>query len=372
MCSSVRAAPSITEPSSGRGGSASLAAGPVAASPLVGQWPWGRSPLSVFSPGAVFMPTPTTFFTQKQVSSEVLGQDTYFGDVLVPAGAFVQQAEYATLCTAPGCMNLNVLTPEQNAQIHDEVLNRGIEVSRLDPQNYLVQCDSAQRHVWKWSLMGDGLPMSPEVADQYRAAGVSIIPTLQAENPAYRDPTYPGTGPCMTADITNAFDPAFGYSPSYFDWVTRLVTAYADIMPMIVIENEVDQDGNTWCESAGVREGYRKMVVTAKYAVRQAGANVLVADSGMMGGDWIRLALVDLVAERAAIVNAGQTPSAELEHQILELISQKYTAIPLTTAGDVDWAAIESGAAGTDTPTTAKRPRGHPPAQRRRHRPRPG
>ncbi|MFQ5461625.1 MAG: hypothetical protein ACE5E5_03260 [Phycisphaerae bacterium] len=279
----------------------------------------------------------------------VVSEDTYFGDVLVPAGAFVRLAEYAPVCSVSDCMNLNVLTPEENAQIHDDVLNRGTEVSRLDPQNYLSQHDSARRHVWKWGFLGDGLPIPLANVDLFRAAGVSIIPTLQADNPDYRDPTYPGTGPCMTADFTDVFDPAFGYSPVYFDWVTQLVTAYADIMPIIVIENEVDQDLNTWCEPNGVREGYRKMVVTAKYAIRQAGVDVLVADSGMMGGSWIRMALVDLVAERAAIVSAGQTPSVELEHQILELISQKFTAIPLTPTEEVDWAAIEIAAAAMNT-----------------------
>ncbi|MFQ5425018.1 MAG: hypothetical protein ACE5F9_13705, partial [Phycisphaerae bacterium] len=61
------------------------------------------------------------------MSSGVLSEDTYYGGVLVPAGAFVRQAEYAVACSAPECMNLYVLTPEQNAQIHDEVLNRGGE-----------------------------------------------------------------------------------------------------------------------------------------------------------------------------------------------------------------------------------------------------
>ncbi len=348
---SEKAVPSSTEHSSVGGESASLETGLVAAAPPVKKWTRGRSPLSVFTPGAVFMPTATTFYTEKKITSAVLQSDTYIGGVLVPAGAFVQQAEYKTVCTPPDCISLYVLTPEQNAQIHDEVLNRGIEVSRLDPQNYLAQRGSSQRHVWKWSLMGDGLPIPLADVDLYRAAGVSIIPTLQADNPAYRDPTYPGNGSCLTADITDVFDPAFGYSPSYFDWVMRLVTAYADIMPIIVIENEVDQDGNTWCEPVGVREGYRKMVVTAKYAIRQAGVDVLVADSGMMGGSWIRMALVDLVAERAAIVKLGQTPPPEMEQQILELISQKYTEIPLTTGGDVDWTAIENAAASMNTPS---------------------
>jgi len=343
------ATPSTAEPSSGGDGSASLAADTAATSPPMEKRPRGRSPLSVFSPGSVFIPTANTFFTEKKVRSYFIEHDTYYGGVFIPAGSTLRQAEYDVRCSAQDCINLNVMTPEQIAQVHDKILNRGNEISRLDPQNYMAQRGSAQRQVWRWSFLGDDLPIPPENIDLYRAAGVSIIPTLQADNPAYRDQRFPGNGPCMTADITDEFDSAFGYSRLYFDWVTRLVTTYADIMPMITIENEVDQDGNTWCEPTGVRAGYRKMVVTAKYAIQQAGVNVLVADSGMMGDSWIRLTLVDLVAERAAIVEHGQPVPPELEHQILELISQIATEIPLTQAGDVDWAAIENATTKMNT-----------------------
>ena len=92
-----------------------LAADRAAAAPVASSTQ-SRSPLTVLSPGVVFIPAAPSFFSEKQVQAGNIGQDTYIGGVFVPAGAYVRQAEYASVCSAPDCITLQTLTP-QNGMI---------------------------------------------------------------------------------------------------------------------------------------------------------------------------------------------------------------------------------------------------------------
>ncbi len=316
---------------------------------LPGSGPWPMTPVSVFTMSSVYpQHAPgATFFTGKKTQNFTPTQDTWFGGFLVPAGTTVKVSQYSNSCDTLPCISLapGQLSNADATAFNQAVLTRSDgTASRLDIAQYLGQSGAASREVWRWSVLGDSLPNTSEDVALMRAANLKLMPTISADRADLRHPGFPldAGRACVPFDLQDTFDERFGYSELYFDWVTSLLNLYGDVMPVLIIENEVDQDGNTWCEPLGVRDGYAKMVITAKYAVRQAGSSTRIADSGMMGGSWARMTFLDLMEQRQAIIADGGTPPAALDDEILEVGSQFTTVIPVTNTGDVDWDAVDA------------------------------
>ncbi len=320
---------------------------------LPGRGPWPMTPVSVFTMSSVYPQhaAGATYFSGKKNQNFTAAQDVWFGGFFVPAGTTVKLSEYSNTCDTLPCISLQPLGDEPLDSADAAAFNQAVldksdgTVSRLDISQYLGQPGASTRWVMRWSELSDEVPPgAAEAIALMRAANLKLMPTISADRVDLRHPDFPlsAGGPCILYDFTDTFDERFGYSKLYFDWVTGLLNLYGDVLAVLNIENEVDQDGNTWCEPLGVRDGYAKMVITAKYAVRQAGSSTRITDSGMMGVSWARMAFVDLMEQRQAIVQAGGTPPAALDAEILELGSQFQTTIPVTDTGDVDWPVINA------------------------------
>ncbi len=89
-------------------------------------------------------------------------------------------------------------------------------------------------------------------------------------------PSHPPT------DLSTTFDPAYGYSETYYDFVASFVTHYRDRLDRITIENEA----NTFVFWAGSMDDYWRVVVTAAKAVDDVAPAILVFDSGLGSGAW--------------------------------------------------------------------------------------
>lgn len=83
-------------------------------------------------------------------------------------------------------------------------------------------------------------------------------------------------------DLEATYNPAHGYSASYYDFVYQWVSRYGDVIDRITIENEVNA-ANFWESQIN---GYRRILATARKAALDANPNVLVFESGMGSGSW--------------------------------------------------------------------------------------
>jgi len=169
------------------------------------------------------------------------------------------------------------------------------------------------------------------ILERFREAGRTVIPTLGLDAPYLRPracaPAFNGGqkfGSWAANDTEASWDPEFGYSPTVYAFMKTFAKNYQGFIPMVVLENEVDQVGNTWCDHIGndpeasysftpnnpqyaSRTHYVNMLATVKKAFMDAASEynethpqnsvprILVADSGMMGGSYAWLTLGGLV-----------------------------------------------------------------------------
>lgn len=83
-------------------------------------------------------------------------------------------------------------------------------------------------------------------------------------------------------DLSATFDATHAFSESYYDFVFHVVSTFGDRIDRVTIENEVNAR-NFWEDSI---DEYRRLLVTARKAVRDANPSVMVFDSGMGSGSW--------------------------------------------------------------------------------------
>jgi hypothetical protein len=120
--------------------------------------------------------------------------------------------------------------------------------------------------------------------DQAEALGIGLIPVVAVgqcwasgfEAPGSVWPSYPPT------DLQTTYDPVFAYSESYYDFIYHFAQHYDDRIDRVTIENEV----NTTQFWAGSGDEYVRLLATARKAVDDAGAAVLIYDSGLGSGSW--------------------------------------------------------------------------------------
>jgi len=119
---------------------------------------------------------------------------------------------------------------------------------------------------------------SADAADQNVSAVVKIGQMWASgfEEPGDYAPSYP------PVDLQTEFDPVYGHSRSYYDFIFNFVEHYRDRIDRITIENEA----NTLVFWAGTMDDYRRVLATAAKAVEDVAPEILVFDSGLGSGSW--------------------------------------------------------------------------------------
>ena len=121
-------------------------------------------------------------------------------------------------------------------------------------------------------------------------------------------------------DLQDTFDPVFGYSQLYYDFIFNVCTFYRGRIDRLTIENEV----NTQEFWTGSLEDYRKILATAAKAVEDAAPEILLFESGLGSGSWG-------VAMAEHMHQSGDFSEAE----ILQFVNEYYeynTLAPLSFA----------------------------------------
>jgi hypothetical protein len=136
--------------------------------------------------------------------------------------------------------------------------------------------------------------------DRFAAAGGKIVPTIKTtggkwefwavESPLDATQIAEVAHDCswMPKDMQTEFDWHYGYSETYYDFISQVLWRYRGSLDVIVIENEENGDG-FWCSTgeydhdmAGMA-GYVKMLVTAKKAIQDVAPEVKLANGGLVG-----------------------------------------------------------------------------------------
>jgi len=92
-------------------------------------------------------------------------------------------------------------------------------------------------------------------------------------------PEWPSHPP---SDLQLDFDPGYGYSETYYDFIFRFCEFFRGRIDRITIENEV----NTNVFWAGTMDEYDRVLATAAKAVEDVAPEILVFDSGLGSGSW--------------------------------------------------------------------------------------
>jgi len=83
-------------------------------------------------------------------------------------------------------------------------------------------------------------------------------------------------------DLKTSFNPQYGYSRTYYNFIKKVAVRYKGKLKIVVIENEVTAD-NFW---DGTMDEYLRLVATAKKAFNEVDPQVKIADSGLASGVW--------------------------------------------------------------------------------------
>lgn len=120
--------------------------------------------------------------------------------------------------------------------------------------------------------------------DQAASEGINVSPIiaigkLWANGFEGQEATWPSYPP---SDIQDTFDPVYGYSESYYNFVSSFLGEYKDRIDRVTIENEA----NTQEFWRGTVDDYRKILATAYKARNDSAPDVLIFDSGLGSGSW--------------------------------------------------------------------------------------
>ncbi len=89
-------------------------------------------------------------------------------------------------------------------------------------------------------------------------------------------------------DLLDTFDPTYGYSESYYDYIYTFVDHYSGRIDRITIENEINTDEFWYTGDSPTNTAlkYIRILTTARMASNDADPDILVLDSGMGSGSW--------------------------------------------------------------------------------------
>ena len=171
---------------------------------------------------------------------------------------------------------------------------------------------------WRWLEPEDGrFVWSGGAARRIAAAeerGLIVLPVLKIGRgwasgfspPQRGDPSVP------PIDLSDRWDDAYGYSPSYYDFVYRVIEHWRGHFPYVIIENEANAE-NFW---AGTAEEYLRVLATAYKAAHDADPEIRVADSGIASGAW------------GVCIARDRLDSGEPPEEVLAFLQSYYRRMP--------------------------------------------
>jgi len=278
--------------------------------------------------------------------------------------------------------------PEKNVRLYPELFDPIIFPALVpgDPNGLSVLRPGFLRQNLQWTHFQSaaGAPFVPTTSFKDNAAvGATVIPTLQIKGatwtrPASCDPKHNGGqtfGSWAAKDTSATWNPVYGYSKLVYDFMKAFALAHQIEVHTVVIENEVDQSGNTWCDyiennplnvqpwSANYqfqsnnnpyasRANYVRTLATAKKAFIDAAAeynalpatapitHIRVADSGMMGSSITALALNYLITKPDYIPTDGVLSTTE--KNVFELADDLISVSFKDANNNLNWAGAAS------------------------------
>ena len=129
--------------------------------------------------------------------------------------------------------------------------------------------------------------------EQSLAKGIRVIPVIRTVGAdwAIKTPSQSCSSP--PKDLGNIFSEDYGYSKSYYNFISEVAKRYKGKFPIVVIENEVTAE-NFWCGDMGE---YLHLVATAKKAFQDVDPDVKIADSGIPSGVWGMVMAKELIEQ---------------------------------------------------------------------------
>jgi hypothetical protein len=113
--------------------------------------------------------------------------------------------------------------------------------------------------------------------DMSLAKGIKVIPVIRTVGAGWALKTQSQSCSSPPKDLTKTFNENYGYSKSYYHFISEVARHYKGKFQIVVIENEVTAK-NFWC---GSMNEYLRLVATARKAFKDVDPNVKIADSGI-------------------------------------------------------------------------------------------
>lgn len=113
--------------------------------------------------------------------------------------------------------------------------------------------------------------------EQNLAKGIKVIPVIRTVGTKWAIKTPFQSCSSPPKDLETTFNKEYGYSKSYYNFISEVAKRYKGKFPIVVIENEVVAK-NFWC---GTMDEYLRLVATAKKAFHDINSDVKIANSGI-------------------------------------------------------------------------------------------
>lgn len=151
-----------------------------------------------------------------------------------------------------------------------------------------------QRVEVRWSTEQSGPATAITFADEadnriksIEAAGIRVLPSIYVGRATWINNHNEPQGSQASAsyppfDLSTTFNPDYGYSQSYYNFVKQYVGHYAGHFDYVAVENEE----NSILYWGGSSDQYLKLLKTAYLAIKAADPNAKVTDGGMVTGVW--------------------------------------------------------------------------------------
>lgn len=162
-------------------------------------------------------------------------------------------------------------------------------------------------------------------------AGLRVFPTLYVGrgwmNGSPPSNQQGGSRSYPPNDLTAEWSEAYGYSPSYYQFVFQFFSHYRGHFDYVAIENEA----NSQLFWGGTSEEYVRLIKTAYKAIKSADPNVTVADSGFVSNVW-GLCIAD------DYLKTGLLPREVVVEMMIAYYSSETSNLRIQSAADLDQA----------------------------------
>lgn len=169
---------------------------------------------------------------------------------------------------------------------------------------------------------------------RYIDAGYSILPNIRANAKwAVRNvKNFSENEVCSGApkDLSTTFDSTYGYSKSYYDFISLIAQRFKGKFKVVTIENEMNVSTQSWCDGS-TKDEYVRLLLTAQKAYKDNDPKVLVADGGLTTGPWFWAMLEDKY-NRAKTLLPAQKIS---EYNVIMKLASQQTGKPKNKIEDV-------------------------------------